>query len=104
MKFLANKGFDVRYIGDDFPGITDRQVLSIAVKERRTILTFDRDYGELLFRYSLKPERGIIYLRLDEYSPEEPGVIIERLTLTQEFSPDHKLTVIDRNGIRQRIY
>jgi len=78
--------------------------MSIAAKENRTILTFDRDYGELLFRYNIKPRMGIIYLRLEGYSPEEPGRIVEELNLTKGFSPENKLTVIDRNGIRQRIY
>ncbi|MEI7723640.1 MAG: DUF5615 family PIN-like protein [Bacteroidota bacterium] len=104
VQYLRNKGFDVHYIGEDFSGITDRQVLSIAVKEDRTILTFDRDYGELLFKYDIKPERGIIYLRMEEYKPEEPGEIIENLIQSEGFSPDRKLTVVDHNGIRQRIY
>jgi predicted nuclease of predicted toxin-antitoxin system len=42
-----------------------------------TLLTFDRDYGELIFRYQYKPEKGVIYLRLDKYQPQEPGLIIE---------------------------
>lgn len=65
MKFLANEnfpldsviylreqGFDVSAIGEDNPSITDPQVLEIAQREQRTILTFDRDYGELIFKYA----------------------------------------------------
>ncbi|MCX6278544.1 MAG: DUF5615 family PIN-like protein [Bacteroidetes bacterium] len=103
-KYLKNKGFDIVAIGVDHPGITDRQVLSIAIKENRTILTFDRDYGELIFKYNLKPFKGIIYLRLVEFTPEEPGHIIEELFNLKEFLPDSKLTVVDRKGIRQRVY
>lgn len=102
--YLRNKGYDVLYISESSPGITDRQVLSISVRDNRTILTFDRDYGELLFRYKIKPEKGIIYLRLDEFTPTEPGEIIEYTVKSKGFTPDRKLTVIDRNGIRQRIY
>jgi predicted nuclease of predicted toxin-antitoxin system len=102
--YLKNKGFDIIAIGIDYPGITDRQVLSIAIKENRTILTFDRDYGELLFKYKLKPAKGIIYLRLVEFTPEDPGHLIEELFKLNEFIPDSKLTVVDCNGIRQRVY
>jgi predicted nuclease of predicted toxin-antitoxin system len=78
--------------------------MSIAINENRTILTFDRDYGELIFKHNHKPAKGVIYLRLDEYKPEEPGQIIEDLISKKEIALDNYLTVVDRNGIRQRKY
>jgi predicted nuclease of predicted toxin-antitoxin system len=78
--------------------------MTIAIREQRTILTFDRDYGELIFKYNYKPERGVIYLRLDEYEADEPGKIIEDLINRNEFNFDNALTVLDKNGIRQRGY
>ena len=44
-----------------------------AEREKRVILTFDRDYGELLFRHRLGRPRGVIYFRYDPATPEEPG-------------------------------
>ncbi len=76
--YLRNKGYDVLSIGIDNPSITDYEVMTIAINEERTILTFDRDYGELIFRYQYKPEKGVIYLRLDKYQLQEPGMIIEK--------------------------
>ncbi len=34
--------------------------MTIAINEERTILTFDRDYGELTFKHNYKPEKGVI--------------------------------------------
>lgn len=102
--YLRSKGFDVSSIGTDNPGIQDSTVMRIAGKEERTILTFDRDYGELIFKYNFKPGKGVIYLRLDEYRPEEPGMIIEESINRKEFNFDNSLTVLDKNGIRQRKY
>ena len=102
--YLRNKGYDIIYVGTDNQSISDRLVLSIALKQDRTILTFDRDYGELIFLYNIKPQRGIIYLRFREFSPEEPGHIIDKLVQTKGFIPDQKLTVVDKKGIRQRKY
>jgi predicted nuclease of predicted toxin-antitoxin system len=76
--YLRNKGYDVLSIGIDNPSITDYEVMTIAINEERTILTFDRDYGELIFRYHYKPDKGVIYLRLDKYQLQEPGMIIEK--------------------------
>jgi hypothetical protein len=47
---------------------------------------------------------GVIYLRLDEYSPEEPGVIVETLFKNTELDFTNALTVVDNNGMRQRKY
>ncbi|MGF1639219.1 MAG: DUF5615 family PIN-like protein [Cyclobacteriaceae bacterium] len=67
-------------------------------------MTFDRDYGELIFKHSYKPQRGVIYLRLDEYAADEPGKLIEDLIIRKEFDFNNALTVLDKNGIRQRKY
>ena len=103
-QYLKNKGYDIISIGTDNPGIKDSVVMSIAIHEERTILTFDRDYGELIFKYNYKPAHGVIYLRLDEYEADEPGKIIEDLMTKKEFDFNNALTVITRNGIRQRRY
>ena len=102
--YLKDKGFDIASIGIDNPSIKDNQVMSIAINEERTILTFDRDYGELIFKHNYKPEKGVIYLRLDEYKADEPGKLIEELINKNEYSFDNALTVLDRYGIRQRKY
>ncbi len=63
VRILKNAGYDIKAIGIEFAGILDSEVIEIATIEERTILTFDRDYGELIFRKGYKPEAGIIYLR-----------------------------------------
>lgn len=102
--YLRSKGFDISSIGTDNPSIKDHFVMDIAIKEERTILTFDRDYGELIFKHNYRPQRGVIYLRLDEYTADEPGKLIEDLINKKEFDFDNALTVLDNNGIRQRRY
>ena len=117
MKFLANenipfttvlylraKGYDITSIGIDFPGIQDKMVLALVQEQGRTILTFDRDYGELIFKHQIRPANGVIYFRLDEFGPEEPGKIVEKLMLGSESSFQNTITVINKNGVRQRKY
>ena len=102
--YLKEKGYDVLSIGMDNPSIKDSEVMTIAINEERTILTFDRDYGELIFRHNYKPEKGVIYLRLDEYEPGQPGLIIEEIITNKEIDLTRALTVVDNNGMRQRKY
>lgn len=102
--YLRSRGFDISAIGTDNSGIQDQSVMTIAINEERTILTFDRDYGELIFKHNYRPRKGVIYLRLQEYKPDEPGRLIEELLNNNEYNFDNSLTVVDRNGIRQRKY
>lgn len=73
IEFLKSKNFDIISIGLDSPSIKDTEVMSIAIKEERTILTFDRDYGELIFKHNYKPAKGVVYLRINNYIPDRPG-------------------------------
>ena len=102
--YLISKGYDIYSIGIDNPSIKDSEVMAIAIGENRTILTFDRDYGELIFKHNYKPSKGVIYLRLDQYEPDEPGFIIENVLNDSEIDLDFALSVIDEHGLRQRKY
>ncbi len=116
MKFLADEnvplpsalllrrlGYDVRHIAQDCPGEKDSAVMETAKNEERIIITFDRDYGELIFRRMLPAPAGIIYLRFEPYYPTEAGEIIASMIETTGISFAGKFTVIKSDGhIRQR--
>jgi len=62
--YLAGPGHDVKAIAQDFPhALSDQEVLSIAHREGRILITNDRDYGDLIFRHLL-PHSGVILFRL----------------------------------------
>jgi len=86
MQFLANENFplasvrrlrsaghDVAAVIEDSPGDKDHEVLARAAREERIILTFDRDYGELIYRLRHPCPTGIILLRFAPSSPQEPA-------------------------------
>ncbi len=58
------------WVRTDLPGATDRQVLDRAVTESRLLVTFDKDFGELVFRQGLAAPSGVILFRVDIRSPE----------------------------------
>lgn len=64
--FVSSLGhFDVTVIGDDYPpSLLDEQVLALAYKERRILITQDHtDFGDLIF-CKLHPHYGVILFRL----------------------------------------
>lgn len=99
---LKEAGFDIKSIGQDFPGIRDDEVIEYAIAENRLILTFDRDYGELIFKKGYRPQAGVIYLRWDDFKPETPGEYLLGLFSSEEIKFENRLTVIDDQRIRQR--
>lgn len=70
---LRNLGYDLWSVREQLPGMHDDEVLRRAVADHRWILTFDLDYGELIFRRRLQPPVAIVLFRLAEYGPLEPG-------------------------------
>ena len=117
MKFLADEnfpltsvlvleqaGFDIKSIIKELPGISDDEVINLAIKENRTLITFDRDFGELIFKKGYQPRSGIIYLRWEDYLPDEPGEYLKAILLASEIEFENKLTVVTRNNIRQKAF
>lgn len=104
VKIPENAGFDVLSIGRDFKGILDKEVIELAIGERRTILTFDRDYGELIFKKGFKPISGVIYFRWSNFLPNEPGEYLKKLFQSEKINFEGKLTVVSDKNVRQRKY
>src|ERR1017187_5176509 len=97
VKIFREKGFDITYISEYNGGISDGEVMQIAIKENRTILTFDKDYGELIYKYGYKPLQGVIFLRLIEFTPTEPAELLLNLFEDKEFTFEGYFNVVDKN-------
>jgi predicted nuclease of predicted toxin-antitoxin system len=99
---LRKEGIDISSISFDSPSITDREVMQISIDENRTIITFDRDYGELIYKYGFRPPAGVIYLRMQNFQPEEPAELILKLLNNPTLEFTGLFTVADEKSIRQR--
>ena len=79
VKLLRKKNIDIVAISEVSPGISDVEVMKNAISENRIIVTFDRDYGELIFSRNIPTPPGIIYLRFVPNNPSQPAEVIEKL-------------------------
>jgi predicted nuclease of predicted toxin-antitoxin system len=61
---LRDFGHDVKYVIEQKTGSSDDEVLTIAYNEGRILLTEDKDFGELVYRFR-KPSLGIVLIRID---------------------------------------
>ena len=84
VRLLQEAGVDVETVLDVMPAASDEEVLSYARREQRWIVTFDRDYGDLVFRKGMPPPPAIIYLRQEAYSPEKPAQLVQAILAMPE--------------------
>ena len=62
--YFSDLGHDVTRVAREYPtGLPDPNILAVPYQERRTVVTHDRDFGELVFVEN-QPHAGVIYLRL----------------------------------------
>lgn len=98
---LREAGYNVLAVSDASKGITDSEVLSLAVAEGRWIVTFDRDYGELIFAKDSLVPSALLYFRLRSYRPEEPGYQLLEL-LREPSALAGQFVVIEEDSLRRR--
>jgi predicted nuclease of predicted toxin-antitoxin system len=74
--FLRADGHDVLYVAEAISGLSDAEVIALALREQRLLLTEDKDFGDLVFRreYSVP---GVVLMRV---GPENPSLKVIRLS------------------------
>lgn len=101
VEYLRVEGYDVLAVADGLVGLLDIEILRVAVDQNRWILTFDRDYGELIFARRMPTPPAVIFFRLASYRPEDPGRILAKL-LSGQSDIDGQFVVVEDHGIRKR--
>ena len=82
--------------------ITDDEIVRIAKKEDRTIITFDKHFGNVL-KYPPSNTAGIIHIRIHPPLLEDVLLAIEALFKKCKVPSFHgKLIVLSRTGYRVR--
>lgn len=101
IRYLRDRGCDVAAVVEQGGELADEKVLERAVREARWIVTFDRDYGELIFARGLAAPPAVVLFRLKSYRPEDPGRILADV-LDSGAKLEGYFSLIDEAGIRKR--
>jgi len=97
---LRSAGIDVVAVAETMPAASDASVLAFARSEGRWIVTFDRDYGELIFKDGLPPP-AIIYLRQEPYPADRAADLVLAM-LSEAHLADGFLLVLSERGVRPK--
>ena len=99
--YLRDKGFDVLSVAESLPGITDEGILIQADTQQRWILTFDHDFGELIFNQRYLSPPAVILFRLNSYRPIDPGILIDQ-ALSEDINLSGYFVVLETDNLRKR--
>jgi predicted nuclease of predicted toxin-antitoxin system len=67
---LRRAGFDVVCISESTPRAEDSEVIGLALREERILLTEDKDFGRLVFSYGQETP-GVIFLRFPTFARKQ---------------------------------
>ena len=63
-EWMRHAGYDVLGV----PRMSDAEILALAVREQRIVITMDKDFGELVY-HSGREHVGVLLLRMEEANP-----------------------------------
>lgn len=76
-RWLKAQGFCVYSVSDENPGVNDSKLVTKAFRERWTVITNDKDFGDLVYREK-ESHHGIILLRLEDERPQSKINVLQR--------------------------
>ena len=102
LDLLRDDGHDVLSIYETARGMPDEDVLMLAVRESRILVTPDKtDFGALIYQEQSPPPLAVILFRIPYVSVGDvPRFISESITLHDDW--EGYFWVIDEHGVRAR--
>lgn len=98
---LRKVGHDVVWARTHAPGRSDEAVLAQAQDEARIVITFDKDFGEMAFRWGLPASSGVILFRAKtQGSAQATTLIVEALRSRSDWTGHFSVVEIDRIRVR----
>ena len=99
---LRADGHDVLWIREVAPGIADTAVLARAHDENRLLITFDKDFGELVFKAGAKVSQGIILVRIPQPSASAVAAKVSAVLSSRSDWAGH-FSVVEEFAVRMRL-
>ena len=98
---LADRGHDVASAPADLRSAGDPTILAFAVREARVLLTFDTDFGTLVFKERLAAPQSIVLIRLHAKQLAEELATVAAAVETA-VGQGGRFVVIGAEGVRVR--
>lgn len=98
---LRQRGHDVLSVKESMRAEPDEAILARAQTEERLVVTHDKDFGELAFRFGLRSSCGIVLFRLAGANPDSDNQrVLEVLESREDWRG--QFSVVTEGRIRMR--
>jgi predicted nuclease of predicted toxin-antitoxin system len=98
---LRAQGHDVLSVKESLRGEKDEAILARAQVEKRIVLSHDKDFGELAFRFGLPAECGVILIRLTGLDPDLDNTrVLEAIESRHDWEGRFSVITVDRVRMR----
>ena len=98
---LRARGHDVLAAKETQAGQSDQSILHRAQAEGRVVVTHDKDFGELAYRFGLPATCGVVLIRLYGASPATDRQIVLSVLESRNDWAGH-FTVVKHGRVRMR--
>jgi predicted nuclease of predicted toxin-antitoxin system len=98
---LRERGHDILSAKEKMPKASDGAILARAQADGRLVVTHDKDFGELAFRYGLPASCGVILIRLTGTNPESDNRHVVTTIDSRDDWAGH-FSVVQRGRLRMR--
>ena len=86
---LRGAGHDVIWVNQANPGDPDINHLDLATREARTLITYDKDFGDLIHRDSVPAPHGVLLFRIHNSVPvaSEISFVVNSVVIRDAWPP-----------------
>jgi len=99
--FLYKNGYDILSVRKLNPRISDSEIINIAAKDNRIIITMDKDFGELIYNSGLI-HKGILLLRTENCSGDKKAKILSEILINYSSELEENFCVFSKDRLRIR--
>jgi len=101
IRTLRERGHDVLSVKESLRGAGDPDILARAQADQRVLVTHDKDFGELAFRFGLPATSGVILFRLAGADPASDNDRVLEVLESDVVWTDH-FAVVTEDRVRIR--
>lgn len=100
--FLRDSGFDIISISEENPSILDTEVLKLAYKQKRVLITNDKGFSKLVFKEKQK-SHGVILIRLPYDTTPEKILRLDTIIKSKDKDLTKLFTIITEKQTRYKL-
>ena len=99
IRAMRKAGHDVIAIAEIAQGATDEVVLDLALKQRRVLITEDRDFGELVYAHGLR-SAGVMLVRFPNQARSSKATTVVAAVAALGSRLEQAFTVVEPGRVR----